>query len=726
MKKRIICLALTIAMLLSLFGCDFGSFGIKDNDGDSSSDNQNADTDNGNSDDILDNGSNGNGDSDNGTGDNDNSDNDSGDNGTGDGGDADSGDTDIENGINLTEAGLSFYTDGGTDVQLSLENLRFSIALMTGSTPALAEAKDEATAIFGIADFSAYGASSFVGYASVSYENGILSVLASDTESLNLAKDALLAFATEDGIIIPEDLSERALFNKSDYRKGRLTLYTEEDAKTLPIATSILVNGKPLDGFLTSKLSYQVFVKEENYPTVTAVALHLGSTVEIEQAGEESLGVATVKIKNGERERSYTISFVKENATVNAVVVQKGGAKGTVCFVIDDGTHSTAEFVRDNILGKEGYENVNVNFALITRKLATLLTTENEAGELVYDIDENGRYKYEEIAGEFDFWRGVLNTGNAYILSHTHTHNPPGENDEGGIFGYKKNDGTWTSTSYLPKGHMLAEITASNQIIEDISGYEAGTMIRAGVGASVSKYFYNLMLDSGVYFAARANSSDTIGNPNSLVYYYDTITNRAAITSYMIEHYASSYINTTVKGDDNSVCLSAGIDKWTEYIDYAIETGGWATFCIHEIMPDNHQEGKTKSGHYIYETQAKALFKHANDYGDDIWIASYDEAAKYFLEWSTASVSAEVKAGNVIAVNLITEETDERLDIALTVKVSIPDSFDSVTIDGEPLEIMTDADGSKYVLVDVKPGETVLLQGTDSLSEEAVDPFGMK
>ena len=717
MKKRIICLILVLSMALSLFGCVLDRFTGDNDAGDSSStENKSPTTDNENADgntpgdDVFDNGSNDDGD----------------DNGTGDGGDSDNTDTDIENGLNLTEIGLSFYTDGGTDVQLSLENLCFAISLMTGSVPTLAEAKDEATAVFGIADFSDYGASSFVGYASVTYENGILSVLASDTESLNLAKDALLSFATKDGIIIPEDLSERALFNKADYRKGRITLYTEEDAKTLPVATSILVNGKSLDGFLSSKLSYQVFIKEKEYPTVTAVALHLGSAVEIEQASDETLGVATVKIKNGERERSYTISFIDENATVNAVIVQKGGVKGTVCFVIDDGTHSTAEFVRDNILGKEGYENVNVNFALITRKLATLLTTENESGELVYDIDENGRYKYEEIAGEFDFWRGVLNTGNAYIVSHTHTHNPPGENDEGGIFGYKKNDGTWTSTSNLPKGHMLAEITASNQIIEDVSGYESGTMIRAGVGASVSKYFYNLMLDSGVYFAARANSSDTIANPNSLVYYYNTITNRAGITSYMIEHYASSYINPTIKGDDNSLCLSAGIDKWTDYIDYAIETGGWATFCIHEIMPDNHQEGKTKSGHYIYETQAKALFKHANDYGDDIWIASYDEAAKYFLEWSTASVSAEIKAGNVIAVNLITEETDERLNVALTVKVSIPNSFESVTIDGEALEIITDEDGSKYVLVDVKPGETVLLNGSNSFSEEAVDSFEMK
>lgn len=721
MKKRIICLSLVLSIALSLFGCVFDGLGWNDDkNGGTSSENNNSSE-----------GGSGNNAPDGDTSDGDNSGDgssggDTSGDGSSDGDGSDDGTADIMEVINLTDKGLSFYTDGGADVRLSLENLRFSIALMTGSTPSVSETKDGATALYGIADFSDYGANAFVGYASVSYENGVLSVLASDAESLNLAKDALLSFAGEDGIVIPRDLSEKALFNKSDYRKGRLTLYTKEDAKTLPAVTGIRLDGREIDGFLSSKLSYQVFVRDGNYPTVSATALHSDAELEIEQANKDNMGVATVKVKNGERERSYKVSFVDENTTVSALIVHKGGAKGTVCFVIDDGTHSTAEFVRDNILGKKGYENVNLNFALITRRLATLKTTENAAGELVYDIDENGKYRYEEIAGEFDFWRGVLDKGNAYILSHTHTHNPPGENDEGGIFGYKKNDGTWTSTSNLPKGHILAEITASNQIIEDVSGYASGTMVRAGVGASVSKYFYNLMLDSGVYFAARANSSDYVEDPNSLVYYYDTITNRAAITSYMIEHYASSYNTATVKGDDNSVCLAAGIDKWTEYIDHAIETGGWATFCIHEIMPDNHQQGMAKSGHYIYQTQAKALFSHANDYGDDIWIASYDEAAKYFLEWSTASVTAEVKAGNIIAVNLVTEETDERLNVALTVKVSVPDSFESVSLNDEALEIMSDADGSKYVLVDIKPGETVFLKGTNSLTEEVVDPFGMK
>ena len=145
----------------------------------------------------------------------------------------------------------------------------------------------------------------------------------------------------------------------------------------------------------------------------------------------------------------------------------------------------------------------------------------------------------------------------------------------------------------------------------------------------------------------------------------------------------------------------------------------------HESAKPCSHNTRTQPVRYGPVSAVNFLFKHANDYGDDIWIASYDEAAKYFLEWSTASVVAELK-GNVIAVNLVTEETDERLNLALTVKVNVPDSYESITVDGEELEIKTDSDGSRYVLVDAVPGETVLLNGSNTLGEEIVDPFGMK
>ncbi|MBQ8381026.1 MAG: hypothetical protein IJY18_03950 [Clostridia bacterium] len=618
---------------------------------------------------------------------------------------------DGSDGVNIPSEALSFYTSGDSSVKLSLDNLRLNISLASGSLPALAESESAASAIYGIEENAA--ANETVGYYRVAYAESKLYVMASDTESLNLAKDIVLAFATPSGIVIPADLNESGFFNKPDLRVGKLTLYTEAEAKALPLLKSLTVGGEALSGFLSTKTVYAVKNDAEGYPTVGADALIEGAEVEVTQASALSLGVASVKVKLGEAEKVYNVKFYRSDAAVDAEIVQKDGAGGTICFVIDDGTESTANFMVDNILGKAGYENIYANFALITKKLADLSVVTDEEGNKVYDIDENGRYKYTEIAGKFDFWRNVLATDKAYIVSHTHTHNYPGENDNGGIFGYKKNNGTYANTSDLPKGHIQAELVASNQIIEDISGYRSGTIIRAGVGASVSQYFYNRVIDSGEYFAARGNSMPT--NPNSLIFYPDTIKNRLSITSYMIEHYTSSKTNPTTSSSTNAECLAAGIDLWTDFMDTAVETGGWASFCIHEIRPDDW----TGTDHHIYESQAKEFFAHANAYGERAWIASYDEAAKYFLEWSTATVTTELLGGKTITVSLTTEETDERMDMPLTVKVSVPDSWSAAALGDSALEIMTDDDGNRYVLVNVKPGATVAISGTVNAPEEA-------
>ena len=93
---------------------------------------------------------------------------------------------DVKTAVNLTAEGLSFYTDGGDDVKLSLDNLRLEISLVTGVLPTVAESESEANAVFGVRDFSELGANSHVGYADVSYKDGKLYVTASDAESLVL------------------------------------------------------------------------------------------------------------------------------------------------------------------------------------------------------------------------------------------------------------------------------------------------------------------------------------------------------------------------------------------------------------------------------------------------------------------------------------------------------------------------------------------------------------
>jgi len=306
----------------------------------------------------------------------------------------------------------------------------------------------------------------------------------------------------------------------------------------------------------------------------------------------------------------------------------------------------------------------------------------------------------------------------ATLLSHTHTHTYPGDNDAGGIFKYKKFDGTYKNTAFLPLGNVTMELVASNQIVEDISGEESGALVIPGVGASLPTYFNKMILGSGEYFVARHNTSST-SNLGSLIYYPETLnaSNISAVKSYMIEHYNTSPNNVTDANSSNEECLNAGIDYWTTFMDMAVESGGWASFCIHEIRPDNY----TGTDHHIYESQAKEFFAYANAYGDKAWIADYNEAAKYYIEWSKSNVSAIMRDNSVITVNLDSDVDDERLDMALTVRVDIPESWETVTLDSEELQIITDESG-RYVYVDILPNEAVDLVCTKLAVKEDNTP----
>ena len=76
------------------------------------------------------------------------------------------------------------------------------------------------------------------------------------------------------------------------------------------------------------------------------------------------------------------------------------------------------------------------------------------------------------------------------------------------------------------------------------------------------------------------------------------------------------------------------------------------------------------------------------------------------MEWGKTTVSSTLYDNKVIAVELETDITDARLDMELTVKIDIPESWAGATLGGEKLHILSDENGS-YVLVDILPGSSV-------------------
>lgn len=625
--------------------------------------------------------------------------------------------------LNITESGYTFFClSGDAAVLESFSNLIYRVAKETGSQPIVAESEEEADIIFGVADYSAYGAGTVVGRYEISIKEGKLYITAGNVESLNIAKDRLLSYNTDTGIVISKFMNESNMFNIYDYRVGKTTVYTPTDLANLNLLSEVKIGGSVMAVFNPTNNFYSV-KKYGAYPEISATPVNPAATVSIVQASEENGGSAKVTVNANGFKRVYSFDFYSDTvSSVNASIVHKNGAKGTICFVIDDGTEKTAEFMYNNILGKEGYENITAAFALITKKVATMNTTTDENGKSVYVIDENGNYSYTEIDGKFDFWRKILATGKADIVSHTHTHTYEGDNDSGGVFVYKKNDGTYTQTADLPIGNVTMELVASNQIIKDISGKDDSiALILPGVGAPHSGYFNNLYLECGEYLVSRgtAGADKLITDYNTVVYLPEELTdsNLKSLRSYMIEHYMTDPTGSTNKESSNDDCLAAGIQNWTDFMDTAIETGGWASFCIHEIRPDNY----TGNDHHIYESQAKELFAYANAYGDDAWIASYNDASKYYIEWSKSTVSSKIYDNSTIAVALETDLADPRYNMALTVRVEIPKSWAGAKLGGAALEVLED-EGGRYVYVDILPGESlrIVADGYTSVPDDGV------
>ena len=130
-------------------------------------------------------------------------------------------------------------------------------------------------------------------------------------------------------------------------------------------------------------------------------------------------------------------------------------------------------------------------------------------------------------------------------------------------------------------------------------------------------------------------------------------------------------------------------------------------FCIHYIVPD----GDPIVDFQITQSQATTLFDYTKS--KNVCVANFTEATKYYSEWSTAEVSAVCENG-VIKVTLTDNERDDVYDVALTVKVTVPNAWKSCIVNGgEAIDVMVDESGASYVYVDIVPdsGVVTLVEG---------------
>lgn len=394
-----------------------------------------------------------------------------------------------------------------------------------------------------------------------------------------------------------------------------------------------------------------------------------------------------------------------------AEIVNKDGAEAVVTFVIDDGNHPTGSFSQA-MMNK--YENLTFTYALWTKDFATLTLTDDGTEYLMQD----GKYVYTQTEAQVAnqlFWWDILKNGRCEAVSHTHTHSFWGTNDDGGEFEYVNNNSETVSKATMPKGSVTKELYASMQILKDVfpqnrfPNQRYVSLILPGIGVRTSDFktadgktiptyntYFTSLLSKAVqrdeYIGARStfqvtntkDSASKVVMPESL----KSAKSRMAVPAYMIV-------------DANKG--AKGVENWTAYIDHAVEQGGWACYCIHNILT---QPG----GHYILESDAEALFSHT--YGKNIWVATFTDALTYYSEWSTATVETSFAKGT-ITVNVTDKENDDVFNTPLTVKVTVPEKWTSAICDGETLEIHYDDNGNGFVYVNIVPdsGAKEITQG---------------
>jgi len=531
---------------------------------------------------------------------------------------------------------------------------------------------------------------------------------ASDRNSLELAVDRLLGdFMSDSGFVVPTELDLTVVYDKNVYAKDRVV--KELDAQAIGSNASLAdlkVNGESVLGFSTDKTEYNVAVDDPTSFTVDTATTEKGATANVTFDGTKA--TITVKSINQKNERVYLLNAFQK---VDSEIVNKNGADATVTYVIDDGDQATATFVLEKMAPK--YPSLKASFALITNKLATLDVVTNEDGTKEYAKDEDGFYTYTKNQSAWEFWENAAKNKNFELVSHSHTHKYWGEDDNGGKFDYYNTAGEKFTSDDLPIGSQSKEFIASKQIIQDLDPSQpAAVFVRSGLtaGGKNVKYsdtFWDPIHTSGAYIGGRGTYTypDTPRDMVNVFSEFDQPEVKNKIKSYMVQHYNTSpTVKTTQANSGPAECLAAGIPYWTDYIDTAVEMKGWAAFCIHTIRPDTHD---TRSGHYIFQSQADALFAHSEKLAKEnkVWIATLSEGMIYAIEWSSARVQAYVD-GDSIEVSLTHDEKGEYFNMPLTVKIALPEGKTSASVGDTALKTFTES-GKTYAYVDVTPGVSV-------------------
>ena len=456
--------------------------------------------------------------------------------------------------------------------------------------------------------------------------------------------------------------------NLSDIVCAIYDYYLKAQIYTTPIATLsyIAIGGIEIANFSPDATEYEATVIETKYPELTATATVSGASVEIVQPTVANGGTATITVtsKDGKNKIIYKVkvTMVEYMDVAASIEKAKGGADSIVVIVHDDGDITTANFLAD-----EFEENdLRGTIALITNKVCT--------------IDSSGNRVVNQSA--VNSWQGILNTGRFSLSSHTRNHVYWGRTDAGDSGQYYAVAGDEsTLRDYTTKpGQITAEVAGSQEDLRTLFPSERVlTFIKAGFGKNVD----------GSQITAEATEI--------IKKYYITMRNTGGGVDTIPAADPYSVKSYMVKGGESA-------SSWIGYVDEAISKNGMIVFLFHNIRD-------TGSGNTVSKSNASQLFEYVGDKkaNGEVWVADFEEASLYTEEYRTASVSAK-RYSDRIEVTLTDTWDNDVYNYALTVRVEVPDNWESVTqtVGGETteLEVQHDKDGY-FVYASIVPDSGV-------------------
>ena len=369
----------------------------------------------------------------------------------------------------------------------------------------------------------------------------------------------------------------------------------------------------------------------------------------------------------------------------------KDGASGIITIIHDDGDYATVNYMKTQL----GSMGLRASIAMVAKMV----------------VDENGNETKDA-----EKWKKIVKEGNFDIVCHSQNHSFYGMTDEAHSGKVLHRDATNYENYNYPAGNITnMTVGAAERLREVFKDSAQKVCTYALPGLSYKEVYvgdqlvdfqggrHDIAMDilkNGFVACRWSGGSATYGEGENAV----TIKNMNDLSNLNWSQ-LNSY----------STVITGTAEEWMQYVDDAATYGGWGIFLMHQIVGQ-----ETDYEFNVSKDKAVKLFRHVGKKvkAGDIWCATFTEASLYLKEIETAVAYVET-SGKGIEVSVYDELDDNALyDQPVTVKVQVLDSWGDTAIvkyDGEKITVPVnkDADGTKYVLVNVAPdkGSAIINKG---------------